>query len=179
MEDMIRQKETDVQHAESADTAGEAISNSTIGKLVCTLLSCGEQDLKALARVKYDWKDVFARITWEDTERLNYDDLMWAVVDLGITHIYGTLEERIIDLSARWQEDAPEGQCGLNAEEHKELFSLSLIDPKLDISSRYDYQAQNVCVWFNQSERVYRRYLSGALEAFEKDTGIKIENRCN
>lgn len=161
MEDMTKRKEMDARHAGYAEAAGkdtkdaeEAALNTTLRKLVCALLSCGEQDLEVLARVKYDWTDVFTRITWEDTvqELLRFEDLMWAVVDFGITHIHGALEERILGLSSRWQEDAPEGQHGLNAEEHKELFGLSLLDPQRDIFSRYDYQTQNVSVWFNKSE---------------------------
>lgn len=176
MEDMTKQK--DVCHAKNTDAVEKATLSPTIGKLVCTLLSCEEQDLEALARVKYDWKDVLTRITWKDTERLRYDELMWAVVDLGITHIMKALEERILDLSSRWKEDAPEGQHGLNAEEHKELYALSLLNPQLDISSRYDYDTKKTSVWFNKSEMLYRRYLSEALEVFEGDTGLEIEHRC-
>lgn len=147
-------------------------------KLVCALLSCGEQDLNVLGCVRYSWEEVLSRIIWEDPGRLRFENLMWTVADFGITHIHSALEERILGLSSRWREDAPEGQHGLNAEEHKELFGLSLLDPQRDISIRYDYQTQNISVWFNKSERLYRRYLSRALEAFEENTGFKIENRC-
>lgn len=182
MEDMTKQKARDVSRAGYAEAAEEDVKeaalNITIKKLVCALLSCGERNLETLGRVRYSWEDVLARITWEDTERLRYEDLMWAVVDVGVASIKNALTERILGLSSRWQEDALDGH-GLDEDEKEELMCLSLLDPEHDIFSCYDHQEQGMHTWFGGGcEKIYRRYFPDVLEAFEKDTGIKIEHRC-
>lgn len=165
-----KQKETDARHAE------EAALNTTLRKLTCALLSCGEQDLDVLGRVRYSWEEVLSRITWGDTvqELLRFEDLMWAVTDVGVVRIKDALTERICNLSNRWP---PDGEL-LHEDEAQELILLSLLDPEHDIFSSYSRQEHKAHTWFSKnSEKVYRKYLPEALEAFERDTGIRIENR--
>lgn len=178
-----KQKETDARQAGYAEAAGkdmkdaeEVALNTTLRKLTCALLSCGEQDLDVLGRVRYSWEDVLSRITWEDTvqELLRFEDLMWAVVDVGVVRIKDALTEHIYDLSNRWP---PDGEL-LDEDEAQELLFLSLLDPEHDIFSSYSHQEHKAHTWFSKNcEKVYRQYLPEVLEAFERDTGIKIENR--
>lgn len=174
MEDMTKQKETDTQHAGYMEAAEEAALNTTLKKLVCALLSCGEQDLDVLGRVRCSWEEVLSQIIWEDLGRLRFGDLMWAVADVGVARIKDALTKRICDLSNRWP---PDGEL-LDEDEAQELLSLSLLDPEHDICSSYNHQEHKAHTWFNKScEKAYRKYLPEALETFERDTGIKIENR--
>lgn len=149
-------------------------STPNSGNWCALLLSCGEQDLDVLGRVNYSWEEVLSRITWEDSERLRFENLMWAVADVGVARIKDALTERICNLSKRWP---PDGEL-LDEDEAEELLLLSLLDPEHDIFSSYSHQEHKAHTWFSKnSEKVYRKYLSEALEAFERDTGIKIENR--
>lgn len=130
--------------------------------LLCDILSCGSMDLKMLDDVGYAWGEVLDQVDWPQ-EGPGFNDIMRAVVDLGIINIKEAIEGCIQEL---------EDQSGLNDFEVEKLEALRKLAPDDDIRSFHN--CLDTHVWFETNGNIYRQYLSEALDEFADNTGFEI-----
>lgn len=142
--------------------------------LLAELLHCGSLELKLLDDVGYDWCDIIegydgflhgpSRRKRVKDVGLNY--VMWLVFQYGKERIDNAVSDRICEL------EAIPNERELDEDEEKELKALSTLNPFEDIESSQN--CLDTHVWFEQNGRIYREYLSEALDEFAEGTGFEI-----
>ena len=132
--------------------------------LLMALLSCGYMDLDLLDRVGYDWDEVLAQLDWPHGGGFNFNQLMSAVVDVGIIHLREAVDDRICEL------EVIQNERDLEDNEKKEMCALKQLDPDQDIKTFFN--CLDTHVWFEQNGPVYRQYLEKALDSFEDNVGF-------
>ena len=144
----------------------ENTMNTLIQKdeLLRALLNCGSMDLSLLDNVKYSWFDVLEQLDGLSLEDLDFNNLMRAVVSVGIIETKDALFERIEEL---------ETQSEINDDEKAELAALKTLDPDQDIEGYFN--CLDTHVYFANNASVYRQYLSDAIDAFENNTGLVFD----
>ena len=144
----------------------ENTMNTLIQKdeLLRALLNCGYMDLSLLDNVKYSWFDVLEQLDGLSLEDLDFNNLMRAVVSVGIIETKDALFERIEEL---------ETQSEINDDEKAELAALKTLDPDQDIEGYFN--CLDTHVYFANNASVYRQYLSDAIDAFENNTGLVFD----
>ncbi len=130
--------------------------------LLCTMLNCGTLDLNMLDDVQYEWNEVLEQMDWP-RDGLDFNDVLRAVVDLGIIGIKDWIMTRIRTLNVSAYQDADTA---------KELDMLHSLDPDEDIYASFNLQDTHI--WFNSHKDIYLEYLGEALEEFESNTGLSI-----
>ena len=133
-------------------------------ELLRALLNCGSMDLSLLDNVKYSWFDVLEQLDGLSLEDLDFNNLMRAVVSVGIIETKDALFERIEEL---------ETQSEINDDEKAELAALKTLDPDQDIEGYFN--CLDTHVYFANNASVYRQYLSDAIDAFENNTGLVFD----
>lgn len=134
--------------------------------MLCEMLSCGSMDLEMLDKVGYDWSEVLEQADWPQ-KGLGFNDIMRAVVGLGIIQIREAVDDRISELEGYESGDA------LGDGEEEELEVLRKLDPDDDIRSFHN--RLDTHVWFEENSDIYRQYLSEALDEFANNTGLEIQ----
>lgn len=138
-----------------------------------TLLNCGSLDLKLIDDVGYDWCDILGTDVAEGLlackmhkiSGINY--IMRQVFDFGLSQIENAIDERI-ECLRETQEN-----YGISDEQKKELRALEKLNVWEDLESYHN--CIDTHVWFNKNGKIYRKYLSEALDSFADGTGFEIE----
>ena len=136
---------------------------------LCELLGCEPDELTMLDAVKYDWAEVMREFTdWESKKisMLDFNGLMRAVCNVGRSHIEQAVKDKIMEAEEATEKD------GLDNDGQQVIAQLQQLNPWEDINSYHNYLDSHV--WFEQNEDIYRAHLSGALEEFEHNTGLKL-----
>lgn len=128
--------------------------------LLCTMLNCGSADLELLDRMGYDWDEILDQLDWP----FDFNQLLRAVVDVGIIYIKDAMWDRIIELTAI------QNKRKLDEDEEEEMKALGCLDPDQDIKGFFNHRDTHV--WLEQNGPVYRKYLSSALDSFEENVGF-------
>lgn len=130
------------------------------------LLGCGGFDLELLDDVRYDWAEVLDLLDWPNCGGFSLEELMAAVVTVGIDFIREAIDSRILELEALDEEGGP------NRGEEEELFALQELNPSEDIHGCFDGLTSHL--WFKKNEEIYREYLSDQIESLEYNTGLRF-----
>ena len=88
-------------------------------ELLRALLNCGYMDLSLLDNVKYSWSDVLEQLDGWLLEELSLNNLMRAVVSVGIIELWEKIDKRVEELEA---------QAEINDDEKAELAALKTLD---------------------------------------------------
>ena len=144
----------------------ENTMNTLIQKdeLLRALLNCGYMDLSLLDNVKYSWSDVLEQLDGWLLEELSLNNLMRAVVSVGIIELWEKIDKRVEELEA---------QAEINDDEKVERAALKTLDPDQDIEGYFN--CLDTHVYFANNASVYRQYLSDAIDAFENNTGLVFD----
>ena len=134
--------------------------------LLMNILRCGTLDLAMIDKVGYDFCDIHEQLEDTPIQKVGFNGLMRAVVDFGIICIREALDERIEELKGIQDNE------GLDDAEDDELQALEMLDPDEDIQSYHN--CIDTHVWFEHHGGIYRRYLQGAVDDFEENTGFCI-----
>lgn len=143
--------------------------------LLTDLLRCGSLDLKLLDDVGYDWCDIivdyeglfYALKECQKRKEVGLNHVMWLVVEYGKEKLEEAINDRICEL------EAIPNERELDENEEKELKALNTLNPYEDVESSHN--CLDTHVWFEQNGRVYKEYLSEALDEFANGTGFNIE----
>ena len=130
--------------------------------LLCEIFSCGSSDLELLDDIGYSWDEVLDQMDWP-REGLDFNDLLRAIVDLGIIGVKEAVTSRIETL---------EGMASRDDDEEQELKVLRELRPDDDIRASFNFRDNHV--WFERNGSAYRYYLEDAVDEFEENTGFYI-----
>lgn len=135
--------------------------------LMCAILECGTLDLGVLDDVGYDWYDVLDRLEGQGVSitEIGFNGLMRTVVEMAVEDLEAAVEERVKEL---------EEQDELEYDEQEALEQLRLLDPEDDVGGFFNFLDTHA--YFEKNGEVYRNYLPEAIEEFEKNTGLSMEN---
>lgn len=135
--------------------------------LMCAILECGTLDLGVLDDVGYDWYDVLDRLEGQGVSitEIGFNGLMRTVVEMAVEDLEAAVEERVKEL---------EEQDELEYDEQEALEQLRLLDPEDDVGGFFNFLDTHA--YFEKNGEVYRNYLPEAVEEFEKNTGLSMEN---
>lgn len=135
--------------------------------LMCAILECGTLDLGVLDDVGYDWYDVLDRLEGQGVgiTEVGFNGLMRTVVEMAVEDLEAAVEERVKEL---------EEQDKLEEDEQEALEQLRLLDPEDDVGGFFNFLDTHA--YFEKNGDVYRNYLPEAVEEFEKNTGLSMEN---
>ena len=135
--------------------------------LMCAILECGTLDLGVLDDVGYDWYDVLDRLGGQGVSitEIGFNGLMRTVVEMAVEDLEAAVEERVKEL---------EEQDELEYDEQEALEQLRLLDPEDDVGGFFNFLDTHA--YFEKNGEVYRNYLPEAIEEFEKNTGLSMEN---
>lgn len=139
--------------------------------LLMTVLGCGVDDLTMLDDVEYGFDEILDQLDGLPLQEVGFNGLMKAVVDVGIIHIREALKEKLAELHGYRDEET------MTEEDKEELDALEQLDPDDDIRSYHN--CLDTSVWFEHHGSAYRRYLKDAVDAFEENTGLCIDEGCD
>lgn len=134
--------------------------------LLMTVLRCGTLDLEMLESVRYDFGEIIGQLDGLPLQEAGFNGLMRAVVDVGIIHIRDAVDDRRRELEVMQTERE------LDEDEAEEYRLLGSLDPDKDIRSYHNCLETNA--WFENNGKIYRTYLSDAIDSFEENTGIPL-----
>lgn len=138
--------------------------------LLMELLDCGSADLDMLEDVHYPLYEVLDQIDYSDGGRFTFNDLMRAVVDVGIIYIQEAISDRICEIDAISCAGRP-----LEPDEEEELHVLqNVLNPDDDIKGFFN--CLDTYVYFQNNAEEYHRYLPEAIGSFEDNTGLHISD---
>ena len=137
--------------------------------LLSEILSCGPRDLEMLDKVEYAWNDVLDQLYCLTIREFGFNDLLRAIVTLGIIDIKEAIDDRICELEAIPNERA------LDDDEEKELTVLRELCPVNDIHASFNFCDTHI--WFENNSEAYVEYLGDALDMFKDSTGFCIRER--
>lgn len=134
--------------------------------LLRAVLGCGTDDLEMLEDVHCDFYDVIEQLDGRPLQEVGFNGLMRAVVDVGIIHIRDAVDDRRREL------EAIQTERELDEDEAEEYRLLGSLDPDKDIRSYHNCLETNA--WFENNGKIYRTYLSDAIDSFEESTGLPL-----
>lgn len=132
--------------------------------LLTSLLDCGYRDLDILDSCEYDFSDLVDQVKEMGYEKIDINNLCFAMFEIGKREIQEKIEERIEEL--RESEDSES-----DIEKLKELESLSAYD---DIESYHNYIDTSIYINDSDKSAIYEKHLKEELDKFENDTGFSI-----
>jgi hypothetical protein len=131
--------------------------------LLTELLSCGYADLSVIKDCQYDISELIDRVKDMGIEKIDLNNLAYAMFDAGKEEIQDFINERMEELK---------DQEELSDEEKEELETLEQLDPYEDIQSFHNYLDTNV--YFHKNAESYKKYCPSVLATFEENTGYEI-----
>lgn len=86
---------------------------------------------------------------------------------MAVEDLETAVNDRICEL------EAIPNERELDEDEEHELEQLRLLEPDEDVGGFFNYLDTHA--YFEKNEEIYRAYLPEALEAFEDNTGLRLE----
>lgn len=143
------------------------MTNEQMTDLLTALLDCGYLDLRILNECEYNMIDLIEEVDSMGYEKIDINNLCFAMFQLGLRDMQESISERISDL---------ENEEELGEFEKGELEALKELEPFDDFESFHNYIDTHIYLsqYANHKEEMYQNYCEKELNHFEKMTGFSI-----